>query len=105
MKLTKAKLQKIIKEEIDAVREEAEQLELPFKDTRIAQAAKFFSLPTDELKAAVDPDGQATIEDITQRIEDAMVKAHRSMTFDEKYDNPDKDATMGQYVIKILQRR
>jgi len=105
MKLTKAKLQKIIKEEINAVREEAEQLELPFKDTRIAQAAKFFSLPTDELKAAVDPDGKATIEDITQRIEDAMVKAHRSMTFDEKYDNPDKDATMGQYVIKILQQR
>ena len=39
MKLTKAKLRKIIKEEIGAVREEAEQLELQFKDTRIAQAA------------------------------------------------------------------
>jgi len=47
MKLTKARLQQIIKEEISAVREEEEpeQLELPFKNAQLANAAKLLRVP------------------------------------------------------------
>ena len=106
MKLTKARLQQIIKEEISAIREEEEpeQLELPFKNAQLAHAAKLLRVPLDELKAAVDPNGSASLEDIGALLDDTMYKANRMMTFEEKYDvsSDERFATMGQYMMRIL---
>ena len=106
MKLTKARLQQIIKEEIDAIREEEEpeQLELPFKNAQLAHAAKLLRVPLDELKAAVDPNGSASLEDIGALLDDTMYKANKMMSFEEKYDvsSDERFATMGQYMMRIL---
>ena len=82
------------------------QLDLPFKDQQLASAANFFSLPADELKAALDPDGTATFAEINKRIYDAMSVAWRNMTDKEKDADrgSDKMANTGQRLIKILQQ-
>ena len=106
MKLTKARLQQIIKEEISAIREEEEpeQLELPFKNAQLAHAAKLLRVPLDELKAAVDPNGTASLEDIGALLDDTMYKANKMMSFEEKHgvSSDERFATMGQYMMKIL---
>ena len=106
MKLTKARLQQIIKEEISAIREEEEpeQLELPFKNAQLAHAAKLLRVPLDELKAAVDPNGSASLEDIGALLDDTMYKANKMMSFEEKHgvSSDERFATMGQYMMKIL---
>jgi len=106
MKITKARLQQIIKEEISAIREEEEpeQLELPFKNAQLANAAKLLRVPLDELKAAVDPSGSASLEDIGALLDDTMYKANRMMTFEEKHgvSSDERFATMGQYMMRIL---
>lgn len=107
MKLTKARLQQIIKEEVAAIREEEEddrQLALPFKDVQLAHTAKLLRVPLDELKAAVDPDGSASLEELGALLDDTMYKANRMMSFEEKYDvsSDERFATMGQYMMRIL---
>ena len=106
MKISKTRLQQIIKEEISAIREEEEpeQLELPFKNAQLANAAKLLRVPLDELKAAVDPSGSASLEDIGALLDDTMYKANRMMTFEEKHgvSSDERFATMGQYMMRIL---
>ena len=106
MKITKARLQQIIKEEISAIREEEEpeQLELPFKNAQLAHAAKLLRVPLDELKAAVDPSGSASLEDIGALLDDTMYKANKMMSFEEKHgvSSDERFATMGQYMMRIL---
>ena len=108
MKITKARLQEIIKEEIAAIREEEEpeQLELPFniKHAQLAHTAKLLRVPLDELKAVVDPNGSASLEELGALLDDTMYKANRMMTSEEKYDvsSDERFATMGQYMIRIL---
>ena len=86
--------------------EDDRTLALPFKDVQLASAANFFSLPADELKAALDPDGGATFAEINKRIGDAMRVAWRNMTDKEKDADrgSDKMANTGQRLIKILQQ-
>ena len=106
MKITKARLQQIIKEEISAIREEEEpeQLELPFKNAQLAIAAKNMRVPLEELKALVDPDGSASLEELGALLDDTMYKANRMMSFEEKYDvsSDERFTTMGQYMMRIL---
>ena len=106
MKITKARLQEIIKEEISAIREEEEpeQLELPFKNAQLAHAAKLLRVSLDELKAAVDPSGSASLEDIGRLLDDTMYKADRMMrsSGDMPSDSDERFATMGQHMMKIL---
>ena len=92
--------------DIAADEEDDRQLALPFKDQQLASAANFFSLPADELKAALDPDGTATFAEINKRIGDAMRVAWRNMTDEEKDADrgSDKMANTGQRLIKILQQ-
>ena len=92
--------------DIAADEEDGRQLALPFKDQQLASAANFFSLPADELKAALDPDGGATFAEINKRIGDAMRVAWRNMTDKEKDADrgSDKMANTGQRLIKILQQ-
>jgi len=92
--------------DIAADEEDDRQLDLPFKDVQLASAANFFSLPADELKAALDPDGTATFAEINKRIGDAMRVAWRNMTDEEKDADrgSDKMANTGQRLIKILQQ-
>jgi hypothetical protein len=92
--------------DIAADEEDDRQLALPFKDQQLASAANFFSLPADELKAALDPDGGATFAEINKRIGDAMRVAWRNMTDEEKDADrgSDKMANTGQRLIKILQQ-
>lgn len=86
--------------------EDDRTFDLPFKDQQLASAANFFSLPADELKAALDPDGGATFAEINKRIGDAMRVAWRNMTDEEKDADrgSDKMANTGQRLIKILQQ-
>lgn len=110
MKITKARLQEIIKEEISAIREEEEpeQLELPLfndiKNAQLAIAAKNMRVPLEELKALVDPDGSASLEELGALLDDTMYKANRMMSFEEKYDvsSDERFTTMGQYMMRIL---
>ena len=110
MKLTKAGLQQIIKEEISAIREEKEpeQLVLPLfndiKNAQLAVAAENMRVPLEELKAVVDPDGSASLEELGALLDDTMYKANRMMTDTEKYDvsSDERFATMGQYMMRIL---
>ena len=109
MKITKARLQQIIKEEISATireEEEPEQLELPFniKNAQLAHAAKLLRVPLDELKAAVDPSGSASLEELGRLLDDTLYKANRMMSFEEKHgvSSDERFATMGQYMMKIL---
>ena len=92
--------------DIAADEEDDRQLDLPFKDQQLASAANFFSLPADELKAALDPDGTATFAEINKRIGEAMRVAWRNMTDEEKDADRGSDnmANTGQRLIKILQR-
>ena len=106
MKITKTRLQQTIKGEVAAIREEEEpeQLELPFKNAQLAHAAKLLRVPLDELKAAVDPSGSASLEDIGALLDDTMYKANKMMSFEEKHgvSSDERFATMGQYMMRIL---
>ena len=112
MKVSQAKLKQIIKEAIRDFQGEFNPSanvpagafggDEPMKRTRIQDAAEFYSIPAEELAAVLDSPNR-TAGEIEEILTNALIKAHKTMPFDEKY-GPGKEARIGEYVIRILKK-
>ena len=124
MKITRSQLKKLIKEELESTLSEIDfsgeeyadamaksppegafgayegSFEQLRKDADIDAAAKFYSIPPEELKKALGSD-EKTADEIDELLTNALIQAHKTMPFDEKYGKG-KEARIGQYVLKIL---
>ena len=110
MKITKAKLKQIIKESImDFQGEFDPSANMPpesfggdevTKKSLIQSAAEFYSIPAEEFMAVLNYT-ERTAEDINKLLTNALIKAHKTMPFDEKY-GPNREGRIGKYVMNIL---
>jgi len=113
MKITKARLKQIIKEEIRDFQGDFDpSANMPpesfggdetAKKSLIQSAAEFYSIPAEEFMAALDYT-ERTAEEINDLLTNALVQAHKTMPFNEKY-GPGKESRIGQYVMKILRNQ
>tara|TARA_A100001515_G_C4496543_1_gene185168 strand:- start:243 stop:593 length:351 start_codon:yes stop_codon:yes gene_type:complete len=113
MKLTKTKLKQIIKESIRDFQGEWDPASnVPpesfggggdevMKREALKNAADFYSIPLEELESALGAAMELTAEEVGETLTNALVQAHRTMPFDEKY-GPGKEARIGEYVLRIL---
>jgi hypothetical protein len=109
MKITKTRLKQIIKEEIRDFDPSANVPPESFggdetmKKALIQNAAEFYSIPAEEFMAVLDST-ERTAEDINDLLTNALIQAHKTMPFKEKY-GPNKESRIGQYVMKILRKQ
>ena len=113
MKITKTRLKQIIKEEIRDFQGDFDpSANMPpesfggdetAKRDLIQSAAEFYSIPAEEFMAALDYT-QKTAEEINNLLTNALVQAHKTMPFNEKY-GAGKESRIGQYVMKILRKQ
>ena len=113
MKITKTRLKQIIKESImDFQGEFDPSANMPpesfggdevTKKSLIQSAAEFYSIPAEEFMAVLDST-ERTAEDINELLTNALIQAHRTMPFDEKY-GPNRESKIGEYVMKILRKQ
>jgi hypothetical protein len=114
MKITKTRLKQIIKEEsiMDFQGEFDPSANMPpesfggdevTKKSLIQSAAEFYSIPAEEFMAVLDST-ERTAEDINELLTNALIQAHRTMPFDEKY-GPNSESKIGEYVMKILRKQ
>ena len=126
MKITKSQLKKLIKEELENTLSEIDisgeeyadamagsppegffgagegGLDRLRKEMNIGDAADFYSIPSEDLIDALGAD-EKTADEIDELLTNALIQAHRTMPFDEKYGKG-KEARIGKYVLQILRR-
>ena len=112
MKITKARLKQIIKEEIRDFQGDFDpSSNMPpesfggdeaTKKALIQNAAEFYSIPAEEFMAVLDYT-EKTAEEVNDILTNALVRAHKTMPFNEKY-GPGKESRIGQYVMDILKK-
>jgi len=116
MKITKRQLKRIIKESIMDLQGEWDPASnVPpesfggggdevMKREVLKGAADFYSISPEELKSALGDALELSAQEIDEILTNALVQAHRTMPFDEKY-GPDKETRIGQYVLQILRNQ
>lgn len=113
MKITKTRLKQIIKEEIRDFQGDFDPSanmppesfggDEPLKDAYIENAAEFYSIPAEEFRAVLDST-EKTAEEVNDILTNALVQAHKTMPFKEKYGKG-KESRIGKYVMKILRKQ
>ena len=116
MKITKSQLRQIIRESIMDLQGEWDPASnVPpesfggggdevMKREVLKGAADFYSISSEELMSALGAAMELTAQEIDEILTNALVQAHRTMPFDEKY-GPNKESKIGQYVLQILRNQ
>ena len=110
MKITRRKLQKIIRESMSDMQGEWDPSanmpdqsfggDMTGKNYRIDGAAEFYGIPVEELRAALDFENR-TAGEIDQLLTDTMVSAYKSMDFNNRHGKG-REGRIGEIVLQML---